>query len=42
MELTYKNDKLKNLCENPKYNKYGIDVAKRLPQRIKELKSFFV
>ena len=45
MELTYKNDKLKNLCENPKYNKelvkkYGIDVAKRLPQRIKELKSF--
>lgn len=40
MELTYKNDKLKNLCENPKYNKelvkkYGIEVAKRLPQRIK-------
>ena len=35
MELTYKNEKLRNLCENPKYNKelikkYGIEVAKRL------------
>ena len=45
MELTYKNEKLRNLCENPKYNKelikkYGIEVAKRLPQRINELKSF--
>ena len=45
MELTYKNEKLQNICENPKYNKelvkkYGIDVAKRLPQRIKELKAF--
>lgn len=43
MELTYKNDKLKNLCENSKYNnelvkKYGIDVAKKLPRRIIELK----
>ena len=45
MELTYKNEKLHNICENPKYNKelvkkYGIDVAKKLPQRIKELKAF--
>lgn len=45
MELTYKNEKLKELCINPKYNKelvkkYGVDVAKRLPQRIKELEAF--
>ena len=45
MELTYKNDRLQNICENPKYNKelvkkYGIEVAKKLPQRIKELKAF--
>ena len=45
MELTYKNEKLKKLCEDPKYNKelvkkYGSDVAKKLPQRIQELKSF--
>ncbi len=45
MKLTYKNEKLKNICENPKYNKelvkrYGIEVAKKLPQRIKELKAF--
>lgn len=45
MDLTYKTDKLKNFCENPNYKneltkKYGADVAKRLPQRIKELKSF--
>ena len=45
MELTYKNEKLQNICENPKYNKelvkkYGIEVAKKLPQRIKELKAF--
>ena len=45
MELTYKNDKLRKMCEEPKYNKelikkYGIDVAKKLPQRIKELKAF--
>ena len=45
MELTYKNEKLRNLCENPKYNKelvtkYGIEVSKKLPRRIKELKSF--
>ena len=45
MELTYKNEKLHNICENSKYNKelvkkYGIEVAKKLPQRIKELKAF--
>lgn len=45
MELTYKNEKLRNICENSKYNKelvkkYGIEVAKKLPQRIKELKAF--
>lgn len=45
MELTYKNEKLQNICENSKYNKelvkkYGIEVAKKLPQRIKELKAF--
>ncbi len=45
MELTYKNEKLKNICENPEYNKelvkkYGIEVAKKLPRRIKELKAF--
>ena len=45
MELTYKNEKLKELCVNPKYNKelvkkYGADVAKKLPQRIKELEAF--
>lgn len=45
MQLTYKTDKLQKLCENPKYNKelvkkYGIEVAKKLPLRIKELKAF--
>lgn len=45
MELTYKNEKLQNICENPKYNKelvkkYGTEVAKKLPKRIKELKAF--
>lgn len=45
MELSYKTDKLRKLCEEPKYNselvkKYGKDVAKKLPQRIKELKAF--
>ena len=45
MELTYKNEKLQNICENSKYNKelvkkYGIEVSKKLPQRIKELKAF--
>lgn len=45
MELTYKDDKLKKLCENKNYNndlvkKYGVDVAKKLPQRIRELKAF--
>ena len=45
MNLTYKNDKLRKLCENINYNKelvkkYGIEVAKKLPKRIKELKAF--
>ena len=45
MKLTYKSKKLEDLCENPKFNnslikKYGIEVAKKLPQRIKELKAF--
>lgn len=45
MELTYKNKKLQNLCENSRYNtelvkNYGKEVAKKLPQRIKELKAF--
>ena len=45
MQLTYKTNKLQKLCENPKYNKelvkkYGVEVAKKLPLRIKELKAF--
>ena len=45
MELTYKTKKLQKLCEDPSYNKelvkkYGTDVAKKLPKRIKELKAF--
>lgn len=45
MKLTYKNEKLRKLCEDPKYNKelvkkYGTEVAKKLPQRIKELKAY--
>ncbi len=45
MELTYKNEKLKNICENQKYNReltkdYGADVAKNLPKRINQLKAF--
>ena len=45
MDLTYKTDKLRKLCEDPSYNtelveKYGSNVAKKLPRRIKELKSF--
>ncbi len=45
MDLTYKNNKLKELCENPKYEKelvkkYGTEVAKKLPLRIIQLKSF--
>ena len=45
MKVTYKNDKLKRICENPNYNKelvknYGLEVAKKLPLRIKELKAF--
>ena len=45
MNLTYKNEKLKKMCENPTHNKelvkkYGSEVAKKLPRRIAELKSF--
>ncbi len=45
MELYYKTTRLKELCENPKYSKkliqrYGLDIAKKLPQRINELKAF--
>ena len=45
MFLTYKSEKLRRLCECVSSNKdlvknYGIEVAKRLPQRIIELKSF--
>lgn len=45
MELTYKTDKLRKLCEDANYNKelvkkYGVEVAKKLPKRIKELKAF--
>ena len=45
MELTYKTKKLENLCENADYNRelqrlYGSEVAKKLPQRINELKAF--
>lgn len=45
MNLTYKTDKLQKLCENINYNKelvkkYGVEVAKKLPKRIKELKAF--
>lgn len=45
MNLTYKNEKLKKMCENPAHNKelvkkYGSEVAKKLPRRIAELKSF--
>ena len=45
MELTYKNEKVKNICENQKYNRklakdYGADVAKNLPKRINQLKAF--
>ena len=45
MELTYKTDKLQKLCEDAKYNKelvkkYGVEVAKKLPKRNKELKAF--
>jgi len=45
MKLTYKNNKLQNLCENSRSNKelvkkFGIDVAKKLPQRIQQLKAF--
>lgn len=45
MELTYKNEKLRKLCEDPNskndlIKKYGVEVAKKLPQRIIELKAF--
>lgn len=45
MVLTYKSDKLRKLCEEPKcygelVKKYGIDVAKKIPRRIMELKAF--
>ena len=45
MELYYKTTRLKELCENPKYSKkliqrYGLDIAKKLPQIINELKAF--
>lgn len=45
MKLTYKTDKLQKLCEDNNYNKelvkkYGVDVANKLPKRIKELKAF--
>lgn len=45
MELTYKSDKLQKLCEDSIYNrelvkKYGIEVANKLPRRIKELRAF--
>ena len=45
MKLKYRSKKLENMCENPRYNKelvkkYGVDIAKKLPQRIKELKAF--
>ena len=44
MELTYKNEKLQKLCENPSYNKelvkkYGIDVAKKITKKNKRIKS---
>lgn len=45
MILTYRNDRLRKICELPSCNnvlvkKYGIEVAKKLPQRINQLKSF--
>lgn len=45
MELVYKNEKLKRLCEDANYNKvliksFGVEVAKKLPRRIMELKAF--
>ena len=45
MELTYKTNKLQNLCEDPAcrkelVKKYGAEVANKLPRRIKELKAF--
>ncbi len=45
MELTYKTNKLQKLCEDPAckkelVQKYGVDVANKLPRRVKELKAF--
>lgn len=47
MTLTYKSKQLQNMCEAPCFSKelvkrYGVDVAKKLPQKIQELKSFEV
>lgn len=44
MELTYKNEELKRLCEDASYQRklikdYGKEVAMKLPLRIKQLKS---
>lgn len=45
MKITYKNEKLKNLCENPSFKnklikEYGKEVADKLPKRIVQLKAF--
>lgn len=45
MKLVYKNKKIENVCTSYSYNnlilkEYGNIVAKKLPQRIIELKSF--
>ena len=45
MELTYKSEHLRNICENPDFNrevqkKYGMEVAKKLPLRISQLKAY--
>ena len=45
MELTYKNETLRKLCEDKNYQKelikkYNKEVAHKLPKRIKELKAF--
>lgn len=45
MELTYKTNKLQKLCEDPTckkelVKKYGVEVADKLPRRVKELKAF--
>lgn len=45
MKLYYKNDKLKNICENPVYQKevikkYGTEVARNLETIIARLKDY--